>query len=160
MRWLMRRADREVKDEKRIDEIIRACDCCRLGFIDGDSVYIVPLNFGFAKEDGKRVFYFHSAREGKKIELIKANPVVGFELDTNHSLHAGEKACDYSFSFSSVIGKGRISLVNDVDEKKKGFQHIMNHYAGNREWQFTDADVGRVAIIRMEVIELSCKEHI
>lgn len=155
----MRRADREVKDEERIDEIIRACDCCRLGFIDGDSAYIVPLNFGFTKEGGKRVFYFHSAREGKKIDLIKTNSMVGFELDTNHSLHTGEKACDYSFSFSSVIGKGIASLVDDVDEKKKGFQCIMNHYAGNGDWQFTDADVGRVAIIRVEVIELSCKEH-
>jgi len=43
----MRRSDREVKDSARIDEIIRMCDCCRLGLVDGDGVYIVPLNFGF-----------------------------------------------------------------------------------------------------------------
>ncbi len=155
----MRRADREVKDGERINEIINACDCCRLGFIDGDSTYIVPLNFGFIEEDGKRVFYFHSAKEGKKIELIRTNRVVGFELDTNHALHSGEKACDYSFSFSSVIGKGIVSIVEDIDEKKKGFQCIMNHYSGSKEWAFTDAEVNRVTIIKMEVTEISCKEH-
>ena len=55
----MRRKDREITDLERIDEIIRACDCCRLGFQDGEGVYIVPVNFGFAWEDGKRVLYFH-----------------------------------------------------------------------------------------------------
>jgi len=101
----MRRSDREVKDSARIDEIIRMCDCCRLGLVDGDGVYIVPLNFGFKSENGRRTLYFHGAKEGKKIELIKAHPFVGFELDTNHAVTAGEKACDYSFIYSSVIVK-------------------------------------------------------
>ena len=60
----MRRKDREVTEEARIDEIISRCHCCRLGFNDGGEVYIVPMNFGWVKRDGKRYFYFHSAKEG------------------------------------------------------------------------------------------------
>ena len=77
----MRRKDREVTDESRIDGIIRRCSCCRLGFSDGGEVYIVPMNFGFVKRDGKRVFYFHSAKEGRKVELLKNGCDVGFGQD-------------------------------------------------------------------------------
>lgn len=45
----MRRRDREITDNEKIKEIIKACDCCRLGFNDNGKVYIVPLNFGFTK---------------------------------------------------------------------------------------------------------------
>ena len=48
----MRRTDREVTDPAAIDAIIRACPCCRLGLRDGEGVYLVPLNFGFANVDG------------------------------------------------------------------------------------------------------------
>lgn len=73
----MRRNDREVTDDKKIDEIILNCNCCRLGFMDGVGTYILPLNFGFKHERGIRTFYFHGAKEGKKIRLITAQPHVG-----------------------------------------------------------------------------------
>ena len=48
----MRRKDREVTDDYQIDTIITSCNCCRLGFYDQDSVYIVPLSFGYEKKAG------------------------------------------------------------------------------------------------------------
>ncbi len=53
----MRRTDREITDAEKITQIIQTCHCCRLGFCDNGAVYIVPLNFGYAEENGKRVFY-------------------------------------------------------------------------------------------------------
>ena len=52
----MRRTDREITDAEKITQIIQTCHCCRLGFCDNGAVYIVPLNFGYAEENGKRVF--------------------------------------------------------------------------------------------------------
>ncbi len=155
----MRRSDREVTDPARINEIIRSCDCCRLGFVDGNCAYIVPLNFGFTEVDGKRIFYFHGAKVGKKIDLIGTNSSVGFELDTNHAVNQGEKACNYSFRFQSIIGKGTAMLVDDVCERKKALEHIMRHYSDREEWAFTDVEANLIAVIKMEVTELSCKEH-
>ena len=84
----MRRKDREVTDPQRIEEIISACHCCRLGFCDGGKPYIVPLNFGFfRREDGGYTFYFHSAREGRKLDLIRQTGWAGFELDTGYQIH-------------------------------------------------------------------------
>ena len=75
----MRRKDREITDEAKIDEIISRCNCCRIGFNDSGEVYIVPLNFGYVKQDGRRTFYFHSAKDGRKIDLVKEGYEVGFE---------------------------------------------------------------------------------
>ena len=79
----MRRTDREITDAEKITQIIQTCHCCRLGFCDNGAVYIVPLNFGYAEENGKRVFYFHSAKSGRKLDLIAGTPSVGFVLDVN-----------------------------------------------------------------------------
>ena len=84
----MRRKDREVTDPGRIADVISRCACCRIGFCDGGEVYIVPLNFGYEIKDNACTFYFHGAKEGRKIDLIHKNPKVGFEMDTGHAVYA------------------------------------------------------------------------
>ncbi|MCJ7619404.1 MAG: pyridoxamine 5'-phosphate oxidase family protein, partial [Anaerolineae bacterium] len=66
----MRRAEREIKDREAIEDILRRATVCRLAVCDGNVPYVVPLSFGYADN----CLYFHSAREGRKIETIKANP--------------------------------------------------------------------------------------
>lgn len=155
----MRRKDREVTAETAIDEIIRNCAICRIGFVDKGSVYIVPLNFGFEKQSEQRIFYFHSAKEGRKIELIKAKPMVGFEMDTNYQLKTGELACDHSARFQSVIGTGQISFVDAPEEKLLGLQSIMRHSTKKADWQFNAAMIDRVRVFKVVVAELACKDH-
>lgn len=106
----MRRKDREVIKDEEIDKIISNCYCCRLGFQDEGNIYMVPLSFGYEKNNGRRIFYFHSAKEGRKIDLIRKNHYAGFELDTNYKLKEGTKACSYSARFQSVTGSVRWSL--------------------------------------------------
>ena len=115
----MRRTDREITDAEKITQIIQTCHCCRLGFCDNGAVYIVPLNFGYAEENGKRVFYFHSAKSGRKLDLIAGAPSVGFELDVNYALVEGEEACRHTARFQSVIGTGRVSLWRRPRRKKR-----------------------------------------
>lgn len=155
----MIRKDREVTDPQKIREIILACDCCRIGLADGAHVYIVPLNFGYEEEGDKKIFYFHGAREGRKIDLIRKIRYAGFELDTNHKLKEGTTPCNFSFQFQSVIGEGPICMVEEEEEKKKALQSIMNHYSEVRDWDFTTVMVNAVSLFRLEVKELSCKEH-
>ena len=155
----MRRKDRRIEEDARIDGIIRACDCCRLGFADGDAAYIVPVNFAFVRENGKRVFYIHGARMGRKAELIRAKGVCGFEMDTGHGVQAGEKPCDYSFYYQSVIGKGRIAFIEDAAEKAAALNHIMAVYSDRNDWEFPAEMLKAMGVLRLEVDELSCKEH-
>jgi nitroimidazol reductase NimA-like FMN-containing flavoprotein (pyridoxamine 5'-phosphate oxidase superfamily) len=157
---MMRRKDREVLDDRKIDEIINQSKICRIGFIDAGEVYIVPLNYGYVYENGKRVLYFHSAKEGRKIDLVKLNPTVGFELDTGFELWEADTACDYSAGYQSVIGNGVISIVDDFKEKKSALTKLMATNTGKTEWSFTPGRIDSVAVFKLEVTNISCKEHL
>ena len=158
----MRRKDREVLEEGKIDEFIRTCDCCRIGFYDkeNDEVYIVPLNFGYSNTDNKRVFYFHGAKEGRKIDLISKTKKVSFEMDTNHELIVGKMACNYSERYQCVMGTGLISFVEEKEEKAMALNEIMFQSMGKKDWDFPEPMLSGVAVFKIEVISLSCKEHL
>lgn len=156
----MRRKDREITDPKKVRQIILASHCCRLGFCDQGQAYIVPLNFGYEEVDGKRLFYFHSARQGRKLDLIGGGTAVGFELDTHFTLRPAQDACKFSASFQSVIGTGWAVILEEERQKLHALQCIMGHLSGKTDWDISQEMLHSVAIIRMEVESLSCKEHL
>lgn len=156
----MRRKDREITDAAKIKDIIMSCECCRLGFADGKSVYIVPLNFGFKESDGQKTFYFHGAKEGRKADLIQKTGYAGFELDTNHQLNEDEDPCEFSYRFQSVIGEGPVSIIQDAQERKAALQLIMEHYSDKRDWAFSDAMLDAIVVFKLAVREMACKEHL
>lgn len=156
----MRRKDREVTDKGKIKEIIESCQCCRLGLVGDGQVYIVPLSFGCVEENGTYSFYFHSAKMGKKIDLIKKNPNVGFELDTDYALKTADAACRHSAYFKSIIGQGKIDIIEELEEKKKGLRAIMKQNTGKEEWEFTEKMLEAVCVLKLVVSEISGKEHI
>ena len=77
----MRRKDREVTDRNEIIEIMRRCDVCRLAIHDEGYPYIVPLNFGLLVDEESMTLVFHSALEGTKLDLLKIDNRVSFEMD-------------------------------------------------------------------------------
>lgn len=158
----MRRKDREVTDSKKIADIISRCTCCRIGFYDDGEVYVVPLNFGYERKDDAYVFYFHGAKEGRKIDLIHKSPKVGFEMDTDsvvYALNESETACNYTSRFQSVIGNGTMSIVSEMEEKRLGLSLLMEHNAGKKEWSFDERMLNAVTVFKLEVTKMSCKEH-
>ena len=156
----MRRRDREITDNEKIKEIIKACNCCRLGLNDNGKVYIVPLNFGFTEENEKYTFYFHGAKTGRKLDIIKQNNYAGFEFDTNHEIYTkGDKACDYTARFQSIIGNGKVTIIENSDEKMKALLEMMKHNTGKSEWEFDERMIKAVTVFKLEVEEMSCKEH-
>lgn len=155
----MRRKDREVTAPEKIREIIAACGCCRLGLCDRGRAYIVPLDFGFTERDGRYTFYFHSAGEGRKIDLIRENGWASFEMDTGHEVLSGEAACDYAARYQCVMGGGPVRLLETAEEKREGLAALMDHTAGPGNWTFNDAMVHAVTVFRLDAEELSCKVH-
>lgn len=158
----MRRADREILDENRIEQVIAGCQSLHLGLFDraADEVYVVPLSFGYEKENGRYVFWFHGASEGRKLELIRQNGKAGFEMERGAVLKGGEMGCDWTTSFESVIGTGSIAPVQTEQEKRHGLQVIMRHLTGKADWQFREDYVQSVCVFRLEAEKLSCKIHL
>ena len=153
----MRRNDREITDKTLIEQFIAEEQIIRIAFYDNGDLYIVPLNYGYTYENEKYVFYFHGAKAGRKYELSKASPNVGFEIDGAYELLEADVACDYSAKFQSVIGTGRLSIVEDYEEKIKGLNALMNHISGKAKWDYSKEMVDAVAVYRLEAEKLSCK---
>lgn len=155
----MRRTDREITDFDKMLEIMRDCDCCRLGLLDGNEVYIVPMNFGVRAENGHAALYFHSACEGRKLDCLRNRPHIGFEMDTKHMLVEHETPCGYSFRYQSIIGSGTVSLIEGAAEKTAGLRCIMAHYSGREDWDFPQEALAHVSVLRLDITEWSCKER-
>ena len=153
----MRRKDREITDKTLIEQFIAKEQIIRIAFYDNGDLYIVPLNYGYTYENEKYVFYFHGAKAGRKYELSKASPNVGFEIDGAYELLEADAACDYSAKFQSVIGTGRLSIIEDDEEKIKGLNALMNHISGKAKWDYSKEMVDAVAVYRLEAEKLSCK---
>ena len=116
----MRRKDREVKDPETVKALMNRCHCCRLGFNDNGEVYIVPLNFGWEETASGFVFYFHSAKEGHKIDSLKACDKACFTALGEPEKEPG----DWWYHVKSVICFGRLREVTDPqthDEKLRKF---------------------------------------
>ena len=140
-------------------EILNACDCCRLGLVDNQEAYIIPMNFGYDIIDEQLLLYFHCANEGRKIDLLPKQSVVSFEMDTKHRLTEGKLGCDFSFLYQSIMGKGTVREVCDIHEKIYGLQRIMAHYTGNTQWEFNEKVLNATKVLKLSVSALSCKEH-
>ena len=155
----MRRKDREITELSKVVSIVEACQCCRLGLVEDGEAYIVPMNFGFELAAETLVLYFHCAAEGRKMDLIPQQKAVVFEMDTKHALVSSEKACSFSFLYQCVMGKGRMEILKDRQEKLGGLQQIMKHYSGNDTWEFDPNALDRICVLKLTVSEWSCKEH-
>lgn len=153
----MRRLDRAVIDRNEMLKVMDECICARVGFYDDGEVYIVPLNFGYVATEETVTLYFHSAKRGRKIALIKKCDTVGFEMDTGYSLAQNDIACKFSNTFKSIIGTGVISFVTDADEKRFALRRIMKHVTNKDEWQFNDKAVELVRVFKIEVTKMTCK---
>ncbi len=153
----MRRNDREITDHNTIKAFIESEQILRIAFYDEGDIYIVPVNYGFLYADNKYSFYFHGAKAGRKYELTKKEPTVGFEIDGNYKLLEGKVACEFSAAFQSVVGTGKLHLIEDDDEKRKGLNAIMKQTTQKAEWSYSDEMVKAVAVFRLDVEKMSCK---
>ena len=156
----MRRKDREIKEHNEIVEVIRNCDICRLGLVDGEYAYILPLNFGMEQdEEGKVTLYFHSALEGRKTELLKEGLKASFEMDTKHEIEYDEGRGYCTYYFESVMGRGTIHILND-DEKFEALKKLMDHYHPGANANFNTAAIPRTLVYALEVEEMTGKRKL
>jgi len=153
----MRRNDREIADKNSIAEIIQKADVCRIALVDGNMPYIVAMNFGF-KEGDPSVLYFHCANSGRKLDIIKNNNNVCFQMDIGHELIVKDKACGCTMKFNSVVGSGKIYKVEDTKGKIEGLNQIMKQYTGKDNYSYEDKMLDITTILRLEIKEISAKK--
>ena len=149
----MRRGEKEIKDRSEMEEFIRQNRVCRLGMVDQDKPYMVPMSFGL---DWPYI-YFHSALEGRKINVIQQNPNVCFEFDELININKNKEACQWGMDFKSVIGEGNAVLVDDVQEKNHAMGVIMAQYS-NRQFHFSGENMEKTGVIKVSITRMTGKK--
>lgn len=153
----MRRNEREVANKDEIESIISHSDVCRVAITNENTPYIVTMNFGYT--GGKNpCLYFHCANEGRKLDMIRRNNYVCFEMDTDHIIYKGEKGCDWGMKYSSVVGYGKIFFVEDYAEKIAGIGHIMDHYGSSGFYSFDEKVLAQTTVLRLDISEMTGKK--
>ena len=149
----MRRKEKEITDKTEINSIIRQSQVCRLGLADEGIAYIVPLCFGYKDNS----LYFHSATEGRKIEILKRNNQVCFEFDGDTRVTTGKSACAWGMQYRSVIGYGTAGFIEDPEKKRQALDIIMAQYADGA-FQYSDKALDKTLIIKIDISHMTGKK--
>ena len=154
----MTKRERQIFDLNEIKAILDTAKVLHLGLAVDNMPYVVPMNYGYCMEEGKLTLYLHSAVRGKKLDMLRANPRVFFSLETDVLPFEGKLPCQYGMVYSSVMGRGLASIVEDVEEKKKAMSILMKTQTG-KDFSFEDRLVSIVAVVRIDVEEYTAKHR-
>jgi hypothetical protein len=149
----MRRADKEITSKTEIEGILERGRVCHLGLCDNGSPYVVPVNYGYS--DG--CLYIHSAVSGRKIEILRGNNLISFNIYVDESIRESAAACNWTMKYCSVMGAGKAHILEGRDEKIEALRLIMRHYSAG-EYQFDPAAVDKVLIIKIVIDDLTGKK--
>jgi len=150
----VRRSEKEIKDKETIDSILEKAQICRIGMFDGNSPYIVPMNFGY--EEG--ILYFHCACEGRKLNIMKANSKVAFELELDTKLVEKEAICNWGMNYYSLMGEGEVQFLNNSIEKKKGLDIIIRKYAKDKPFSYPEESLRSIEVFKINVVSITGKK--
>lgn len=149
----MRRNDKEITEQKALDEIMKKAQVCRLGVSYESMAYIIPMSFGYAD----RVLYFHSGPEGLKLMILRENPKACFEVEIDTQVIPSEQGCNWSMRYQSVIGFGEVEFIEDLEGKQKALQIIMQQYGDDLK-MVEDAELSGVIILKLVVSTMTGKK--
>ena len=155
----MRRLDRQITDLNEISDILNKAKIMHMAMVENGFPYVLPLNFGYEFENGVLALYFHSANEGRKINILRGNPLVFCEIDMEGGLLGqGSNACIYGYAFSSVMGPGKVSFLESHEEKIHALDIIMKHQTGKDGFEYK-GDLANVAVCKVALESFSAKTN-
>ena len=147
----MRRAESEVTSPAHLERILDAAPVLFLGLKDTPAPCVIPVCFGWEKD----TLFVHSALTGAKMDLLRADPVVGFSLCTDVTVVPGAAACTFSVQAQSIVGTGRARILTDDKERAQGLEIIMRHYdRGSKAPVFVPGSFSRTCVIAIAVLSL------
>lgn len=150
----MRRKDREITDRLEIDTIIFSAHIMHLALSDNNIPFLVPLFYAY---DGTAL-YFHSSRAGTKIEIIRRNNNVCFEISVDHGIIESGSPCDFEAKHRTVIGVGKAVFVENEAEKIKALDLIVANLS-DKKFEYPKANLNRTAVIRIDIDSVKGKKH-
>jgi len=150
----MRKANQEITDPKILEAILNKATICRLAMVDNGLPYLLPFNFGY----NENCIYIHSAPAGKKIEVLRQNPQVCFEVEDEIATVKGEIACRWSTLYRSVIGYGKVEIVTGFNEKQQALDIIMQQHKKKKKMEFDPKEVEFIVVLKLTIESMTGKQ--
>jgi len=146
----LRRQDREIKDGAEIEQLMKKATVCHLALMDNEP-YAVPVSFGYEE----RAIYFHSALEGRKVDIIKRNNKVSFSIVIDEGIEFDGHKC--KVKYRSVSGAGTACILEDNAEKTGALKTIMRQCVGS-EYSFEEERLSTTLVVRIDIDDVHGKQ--
>jgi len=157
-KYHMRRQELEIKSKKKMREIIAGQESMTIAMCKGREPYLVTVTYSYDARN--QSFYFHCAPVGKKIDFLKANPIVWGQVLEDLGYVSGK--CEHNYR--TVMFGGRAELVADMNEKRRALGLMIDKLEERpseaRKRLITQSSLKKVSIVRVKVSELSGKESL
>lgn len=150
----MRRKEREITDRKEIDQIISLGKVMHLALSDNNLPFLIPVFYAY---DGTSL-YFHSAKAGTKIDILKRNNNVCFEISVDNGIVESDMACDFEAKHRTVIGFGKAEFVESEDDKIAVLDRIVSQFT-DKKFEYPKGNLHATAVIRIDIESIKGKKH-
>ena len=164
-RQVMRRKDKAVTALADIEAIINASAYFTLGMAANDEAYMAPLDFGY-EPDGEHLgaIYFHCARTGRKLDLIRQNPKVSLLfVAAGHAMideGDGSLACTLNTNYRSVMALGEARIIDqDQEAEKLAAMRVLLKQHGCEELPVSPENLAKTALVRIALTSATGKAY-
>ncbi len=138
-----------------METIINECTICFVGLNDdGKNPYVFPMNFAY--RDGEIIL--HSAPTGRHQELIAVNNRATITFCTGDKLvfQHPEVACSYRMDSKSVICTGSVVFIEDLPEKERYLNLIMQKYTG-KDFKYSNPALANVKVWKIKIDSMTAR---
>lgn len=149
----MRRKEKEITSVEEMDAVINDCDLCRVAMVDGDSPYVVAMNFGY--RDG--AVYLHCATEGRKLDILRTNPKVCVLFDTDYAVTPGNRSCKWGMRYRSVMAFGTAAELTAAPEREAALDALMDQYGGSGG-DYHEAVLKKTTVLKITIDSMTGKQ--
>ena len=147
----MRRKEREITDPAVIEAMLREATICHLGLVDDGAPYVVPVTIGY---DGKAL-YFHSAIAGRKVDIIRRDGRVSFNITSGVAVVDQQTTC--TVKYRSLTGSGVATILSTPEEKLEALQ-VLSRQATGHGATFPARALERTLVVRIDILEMKGKQ--
>ena len=154
-RYHPRRMELDLSPEGQL-AVIRGQRFLTMALCQGQQPYLASMNYAYREEE--RCFYVHSSVEGKKLDILRANPAVWGQIVEDRGYDA--RKCTHSYR--SVQFQAVAEFVDDPAEMVRALGWMIEH--GNpdpeplkRKMQSSPPGPGDVRVLRLRVLGMSGK---
>ena len=155
-RYHMRRHDKQVVEHEELVKPLKEAEYITLALCSDNKPYIVTISHGYDEENN--CIYFHSAREGKKIDIIRKNPKVWGQALIDKGYQQG--SCDHLYHTTQFSGS--VLFLEDLDEKEHALKTMIKKLDKEPEKiiekQMQPSSIAKVYIGRIDIEEMTGKK--